>query len=146
MSCVMKRTASRSCSLRSQQQVEHVQPDRNIEHRDRLIRQQDLWPRRQRAGNRHALALATAQLVWILLDELLGRAEADRIEQRQNLFALLPAIARMSMQAQRAAKNIVHVMVAIERRERVLEDHLDMAAIGQQRGPALVFGRLAAIQ
>src|SRR5260370_32085412 len=79
----------------TQQQVEDIQADRYIQHGNRLIGQEYFRLYRQRPGNRHALALTSAELMRKLLDKLLGRAEVDAIEQGQDLFCLLGFVTYM---------------------------------------------------
>ena len=66
MSCVMIEDGQSLLSFRSSKQIEHVEPDRDVEHRDWLIRQQDTLGGGQRAGDGHPLPLTAAQLVRIL--------------------------------------------------------------------------------
>ena len=75
----------------------------------------DLGPDGQRLGNRDTLPLPAAQLMRILLDELLRRTQADAVEQREYLVRLLPFRLRMAIEAQRAAQVIADVMDRIER-------------------------------
>src|SRR5438105_5680065 len=121
----------------AQQQVQHIETDRDIQHGDRFISQQHLRSRGQSTRNSHTLALPAAQLMRILRDELLGRTQADAIEQRQHLFPLFSRIVYMTMQPQWSTQVIADVMHRVERGEWVLEDYLHMAAISAQVGSAL---------
>ena len=59
-------------------QVEQADPDRHVEHGDRLVGQDQLRPRRQRLGEADPLPLAAAQLVREALQHL--GAEPDHLE------------------------------------------------------------------
>ena len=61
------------------QEVHHLRPDRHVERRDRLVEHDQLGPRGECCRKRHALALAAAELVRILL-RLLG-PQADLQQQ-----------------------------------------------------------------
>ena len=67
--------------LQVEHQVQDPDADRDVEHRRRLVRDQHRRLDRQRAGDRHALALPAGELVRVLRGVLLGRDEADRLEQ-----------------------------------------------------------------
>src|SRR5437764_7755182 len=126
----------------AQQQVQHIETDRDIQHRDRFVGQQHLWSRGQGTRNSHTLALSAAQLMRVLRDELLGRTQTDAIEQSQHLFPLFSRSVYMTMQPQWSTQVIADVMHRVERGEWVLEDYLHMAAISAQVGPSLDIDRL----
>ena len=65
-------------------QVEDAHADGDIQHRDRLIRQDDLRIDRQGARHRDPLALAAGQLMGVLTGELLGRVEPDGRQQAKD--------------------------------------------------------------
>src|SRR5436305_3932036 len=113
----------------AQQQVQHIETDRDIQHGDRFVGQQHFWSRCQSTRDSHTLALPAAQLMRVLRDELLGRTQADAIEQRQHLFPLFSGSVCMTMQPQWSTQVIADVMHRVERGEWVLEDYLHMAAI-----------------
>ena len=62
-------------------EVEDPEPDRHVEHRDRLVREHDLRLDGKRAGDRHALALTARQLVRVLPGHVGGGHEANRLEE-----------------------------------------------------------------
>ena len=124
------------CSFRLLDQVEDAHADGDIQHRDRLIRQDDLRIDRQGASHRHPLALAAGQLMGVLAGELLGRVEPDGRQQAKD--ALLDA-PRLLVDPDRALEVKADRAGGIERSIRILEDHLDRPPV-LQRGPTrLVF-------
>src|SRR5262249_30181499 len=70
-----------------------------------------------------ALALSAGQLVRILAGDLVGRRQPHRLEQLLDRAPLL-------VQPQRALEVVAHLVHRVERRERVLEDHLRAAVDG----------------
>ena len=68
------------------QQVEHLGLHRHVERADRLVGDDELRPRDQRARDRDALALAAGELVRVLVH--VGRAQADRVERFGDALAL----------------------------------------------------------
>ena len=67
--------------LQVEHQVEDPDPDRDVEHRDRLVGDDHRGLDRERARDRDALALPARQLVRVLRRVVRGRDEADRLEQ-----------------------------------------------------------------
>ena len=61
------------------EQVEDLRLDGYIERADRLVRDEQLGLERERAGDGHALALATRQLARAALR--IGAGEPDRVQQ-----------------------------------------------------------------
>ena len=61
-------------------QVEDLQPDRHVEHGDRLVGEQDVRVGGQGPGDGHPLALATGQLMRMLAGHFLGRRQVHRAE------------------------------------------------------------------
>ena len=65
-------------------QVEHqaqdARPDRDIEHRDRFVRDDDLGIQHHRGRDRHALALAARELVGIALQIGRRRSQSGFLE------------------------------------------------------------------
>ena len=58
------------------EQVQNIDPRRGVEHADDLVRDEEADVEQERARNQHALELASAQLVGILVENF-GRVEAD---------------------------------------------------------------------
>ena len=65
-------------------EVQDPEPDRHVEHRDRLVREHDLGLDRQGPRDRDALPLASRELVRVLLGDGGGRDEPDRLEQLEH--------------------------------------------------------------
>src|SRR5256714_13002030 len=126
----------------AQRKVQHIETDRDIQNGDGSVSHQHLWSRGQGTRNSHTLALPAAQLMRVLRDELLGRTQADAIEQSQHLFPLFSRIVYMTMQPQWSTQVIADVMHRVERGEWVLEDYLHMAPISAQVGSSLDIDRL----
>src|ERR1022692_4095295 len=80
------------------EEIEDAEPDRDVEHGNRLVGEQDPGLYSQRAGDGHALALPAGQLVRVLTEVLVRRAERDPFEQARNGV----------VQAARGAAEIVH--------------------------------------
>lgn len=127
------------------QQVEDAQPDRDVEHRDRLVGQQDLGVGRQRAGDRDALALPSGQLVRELV-HVPGRGRElhpreQLLERGLELRAAQPAL----VDPDAARERVAHGVDRVQRPERVLEDHLHAPHVGAER-PAAARGGVLAVQ
>jgi hypothetical protein len=93
-----------------------------------------------RPAHPHPLALAAGQLVRVLLRHHPRRRKVDRLEQL--IDPLIDPSPRVAADAQRAADMVLDRERRVERREGVLEDELDLAAVAAQR-PAPAAGRLA---
>ena len=57
-------------ALQVAQQIEHLRLDRDVERGDRLVADDQLRVRRERAGDADALPLAAGELVRIAVDEV----------------------------------------------------------------------------
>src|SRR6516165_10034217 len=116
------------------EQAQHLQPDRDVQHRHRLVGEQDARPGGQRPGERDALPLTTGQLVRELMQELLGRGEAHLLQQGGDLAGgLVSALALV--QLHRPFQVVPHGVHRVQRRERILEDQLHLALVLPE-GPA----------
>ena len=103
--------------------VEHLRLHAHIQRRRGLITHQKIRLRGQRARDRDALTLAARELVRVFGH--VQRAQADRLEQLADpLFEFL-GIGDEAMLGQRLAHNVLHDPAWVQRRVRVLEDHLD---------------------
>ena len=114
--------------LHSGQQIENVLTDRHVEHRSRLVCHQDARRNGQSAGDIDALALAARQFVRELLARH-GRIETDAFEQLRYILVPLDLRLVFAMQLQRPCDVMINRECGIERRERVLEDHLDVLPV-----------------
>ena len=110
-------------------QVEHLRLHRHVERADRLVGDDELRPRDQRARDRDALALAAGELVRVLVH--VGRAQADRLERLRDTLALRLAVGTAD-RGQRLGDDAPDALARIERAERILEHHLELRARGLQ--------------
>ena len=78
---------------------------------------------RERAGDADPLALAAGELVREAV-EVLG-VQPDALEQLAR--ARLPLVARHAGDAQRRGEDLADPLARVERRLRILEDHLHLA-------------------
>ena len=102
----------------------HVEPELLVERAERLVEQQDRRPRDQRAGERHPLALAAAQL----MDP--ARVLVGEPDQRQGLPGALPALGRLDAAH---LQTVLHVLADRHVREqRVVLEHGRAVAIGRR--------------
>ena len=107
------------------EQVDHLGLDRHVQGRDRLVRHDQLGPQRERAGDPDPLALAAGELVRVAVVVL--RVEPDQLQQF--LDGGLDAISVLTFCSRSGAPMIPPDGVPrVQRRVRVLEDHLDVAA------------------
>ena len=63
-------------------ETEDLRLDGDVQRRRRLIRDQDLGIARERRGDEHALAHATAELVGVAPQVVAGIRDADLLEER----------------------------------------------------------------
>ena len=80
--------------LELQHQVQDPDPDRDVEHADRLVGEDDLRLDGERAGDRDALPLAARELVRVLGGDVLRRDEPDRAQQLVHALLDLRATGR----------------------------------------------------
>jgi len=117
-------------ALESQDQVEDADADRHVEHRDRLVAEDHAGLDGERPGDRDPLALSARELVGVLRSHLLGREQPDAPEQL--VHALLDVPARADpVDQQRPRQVMVDPLDRVQRRERILEDHLHLRAVGE---------------
>jgi hypothetical protein len=106
-------------------EVQDPEPDRHVEHRDRLVGENDLRLRGQGPRDRDALTLSARQLVRVLGGHDLGRDEAHRFEQLVNACGDL-VVLHDAMDPQGPGEVVVDPPDRVQRRERILEDHLHL--------------------
>src|SRR5262249_18058278 len=111
------------------EEVEYLQADRNVEHRDWFISQQDGWLRSKCARDGDSLALPTAELMRVFAIEQLRRGQAHTLEQRCDERCLLLRAPDLAMDAQWPAQVVAHGVDGVERGKGVLEDQLNLATI-----------------
>ena len=113
-------------------QVEHqpqqLRPDRDVEHADGLVGDDQLRPEHEGAGDDDALALAAGQLVRVARRERLRRSEPRRLERVEHALASLVGLAREAVDDQRLGDEVEDRLLRVQRLVRVLEDHPDPAS------------------
>ncbi len=96
---------------------------RGVDHRHRLVGDQEFWAQHHRAAHHQALALAAGQLVRETVDGLV-RVEADQLAGRAHLCQNVVAARRDAEIAQRLGKAVVDLVERIVGRVGILEDRL----------------------
>ncbi len=107
------------------QQIDHLRLDRHIQGRYRLVRNDKPWMQRNRAGDRHALALSSRQRMRIA--RLPRRIEADLLQQIPHPGTPF-GCAQAFMHHKRLADDLPKCPARVDRSIRVLEDHLHVPA------------------
>ena len=118
-------------ALQIGQQVDHLRLHRDVERGDGLVAHDQLGSQRQGAGDHEALALAAGELVR-KADHLVA-AQADLFEQRGDLGLDFGFRAAREV-LQRLGDDVLGAHARIERRVGVLEDDLQVLAIGTHVG------------
>ena len=113
------------------EQRQELRLDRDVERADRLVGDQQPGVDRQRAGDRHPLALAARELVRVALDA--PAAQPDALEQ-VGREALLIALLDQPVHQGRFGDGGADSQPRVERGVRVLVDHLDRAPHRAQLG------------
>ena len=111
--------------LEALEQVQDLRLDRDVERRDRLVADDQLRRERQRPGDADPLPLAARELVRVAV-VVLG-VQADAVHE------LLDAPLRVALglvDPERRADDRADRLARVERRVRVLEDHLHLAPVG----------------
>ena len=86
----MKRYVSLSRRLQVEQQVDHLRLNRDVQGRDRLVRDDERRFERERPRQADALALPAAELVRIALE--VRRIETDQAEELRHRVAPFGAV------------------------------------------------------
>jgi hypothetical protein len=107
--------------------VEHAGADRDVEHRDRLVGQDQLRPDRQRLGEPDPLALAAAHLVGEPGEH--PRAEPDGLAHALGLAAALVAAQIWAVQCEVAHDPVGDPEHRVKCAERVLQNDRDLAPV-----------------
>ena len=110
-------------------EVEHADAHGDVEHRDRLVGQDQLGPARERLRETDALPLPATQLIGVLVEEVLCRQEAHRFEQALGL--LVPAAPAQvgAVELERANDPVRYAVDRAQRAVWILEDHRHVAAV-----------------
>ena len=138
----MKRYVRPNSSLQLREQVQDLGLDRDVERRDGLVGDDELRRRDERPGDPDPLALAARELVWVAVVVL--RVQADDLEHLAHPRLALGARPDV-LQAERLADDRSDRPARVERRVRILEDELDLAAQGAQRAGLPVGDVLAVV-
>ena len=117
-------------------QVEHepqqLGPDRDVEHADRLVGDDQLRPDHERAGDDDALALAARQLVRVARTRSLRPVGDPPPRAPSNTAGVaLGARVPMPLTTERLGDEVVDRLLRVERLVRVLEDQLDPAPVAR---------------
>ena len=119
-------------ALQLLQQVEDLGLDRDVQRRDRLVGDDQHRVGHQRAGDADALALAAGEGVRVARE--MGGVEADQLGDLGD--ALLDVDRPDPLGAKRLADDVADRHPRRERGERVLEDHVHVAAQATERALA----------
>ena len=113
------------------QQHQDMRLGGDVEAGDDLIGDDEVRLQRQSPRDAGALALATGELVRIAVDE--RRRQTDEIEQRGGTVAAITPALQPAIDLELARQGHRQRQARIERRLRILEDHLDPRAQRAQR-------------
>ena len=91
-----------------EQQIQQADPDRDVHHRHRFIRDDHARIDGQRPRDRHPLALAARKLVRVFRDEVLGWAQIDTREKLVDCRERLPSVPRLPVPEQGRRQRLVH--------------------------------------
>ena len=114
-----------------EQEREDLAADRRVEAGDRLVGDQQLRLEGERAGDQHALPLATGQLVRVAQEQRLRRPQPGRRQGGRHPLGLArPRLGDQLVDPQALGDRVVDGVPRVERAERVLEHELDVAPQG----------------
>ena len=122
------------------EQVDDLRLDRDVEGGHRLVEQDELGVDREGPRDADALALAAGELV---------RKAVENVTGHPHLLEQVPALAlqlvsRHPANLQRGGQDLAHSLARVERRLRILEDHLHLLADRLQAPSAALGDVLAA--
>ena len=103
-------------------QVEDLRLDGDVERRRRLVGDQELRPAGQRHGDHGALAHAARELVWIVVDPLLGAGDSHQLQHFDGARAGCRSVESL-MAPDRLDDLVADRVGGVERGHRLLEDH-----------------------
>src|SRR5438046_429353 len=107
------------------EQVDDLRLNGDIQSGDRLVGDDEVGLHRQGARDADALTLATVELVRVAVREV--RIETDDLQKLLHALGLRAAL-REVMHLERLADDVADGHARVERRVRILEDHLHPAA------------------
>ena len=128
-------------ALQVHEQVQHLRLDRHVERGHRLVAYEELGLHGERAGDADARALAARELVRIAAHQ--RRIETDAVQHRGDVVAALRR-AHETVRDRRLADDVDDAHARIERRIRILEDHLQLELLATRLSRCLSAKALAA--
>src|SRR5262249_61889173 len=111
--------------LKLPQQVDDLRPDRHVERAYRLVCDYHRGVQRERSGQPHALPLPAGQLVRVTPG--MSRRQPDYLKQIADALATLRPGSDM-VHAKRLRDARADPPLRVERRCRILEDHLELGS------------------
>jgi hypothetical protein len=114
------------------EQEEDLCAHRNVERRYGLVGDDELRAEDEGPGNADALALALAAGELVRVERQRGVLEADAAENLAGAFAALGPGKLRFVDREGLGHDFANAHAGIERGERVLKDHLHLAALGAQ--------------
>ena len=125
------------------QELQDSGPDRDVEHRDRLVGDEQARLEHERGCDRHALALTAGELVRVTVEEELGRRELDALQGLPDKLEALSLRPAEAVDEQRLLHGRPDAEARVERFVRVLVDDLDLPAerAKRPRAEAVVMSR-----
>ena len=118
--------------------VEHLRLDRDVERGRRLIGDQHVGIVGDHHRDHRPLPHTARVLVRVLVVALRGVRNADELEQRDGTVAQLSPVQAFVVHRDRLRDLAAHRVHGVQRRERVLEDHRDLAPAVRSQ---LAFGK-----
>ena len=140
-SCATNRYDSAELDLQPLEQVDDAGANRYVERRDRLVEHEQLRLERERARDADALALAAGKLPADSGSTCSGRSPTSSSSSRTRR---VHASAAHAVRRERLGEDVADRQARIERGQRILEDHLQIAADRESlrvRHPRGVAGR-----
>ena len=131
-SCAIKTSARPELAAQVEQQPHDLRLDRDIERTDGLVANEDFRPQHERARDADALALAARELVRVAIE--LAAVSPTRRSTSTTRRARRPRRAPADA-SKRLADDVAHGHARVQRRERILEHHLNVAP--KARSPAV---------
>ena len=125
-----EKVAEFQLALQVEKQVQHLALDRDVERRHRLVADQEARVERERTRNADALALAAGEFKRVTIRR--GGRQADLVQQGQHLTTACGAITQR-MDIEWLADNLADGVPGVQRLDRILKHHLQMAPVGLER-------------
>src|SRR3954447_2911461 len=111
-------------ALQREHQLQDLRADAHVEHRDRLVRDEQHRVEDDRPRDHRALLLAPREVARVLVEELVRRREADVLERVGHTRARLGAALRQAVDRQRVAHRLADGHRRVQGGVRVLKDDL----------------------